>query len=370
MKEGINMIPVNDLSRSYKLFEKEYDDKVLSVLKSGWYILGNEVTSFETEFSAALGENVYVASVDNGLNAIRLGLYASGIASGDEVIVQANGYIATMLGIIQNGAIPVFVDSDMYHNMDIEKIEEKISPKTKAILVTHLYGMPTRMKKIINLCEKYGLMLFEDCAQSHFATYKGKMTGLFGRASFFSFYPTKNLGAFGDGGAVVSSDKDLIDRVKILRNYGSDRRYHNIEVGFNSRLDEIQAGLLRVKLSHWGIYLGNRQYIALKYLEGIDNPRVVLPKVPEGANPIWHQFVINVEERERFRKHMLDNGIKTDVSYPMPPYLQPALEYMGIKRGTNSYAEHDCDTVVSLPIMDYMSDDEINKVIFNVNMFQ
>ena len=363
------MIPTNDLSRSYKLFENEYDNKVLSVLKSGWYILGNEVAAFEKEFATALGESVYAASVDNGLNAIRLGLYALNIGQGDEVIVQANGYIATMLGIIQNGAVPVFADSDKYHNIDANRIEEKISSKTKAILVTHLYGMPTKMDKIMSLCEKYNLMLFEDCAQSHFATYNNMATGLFGKVSFFSFYPTKNLGAFGDGGAVVSKDKGIIDRIKILRNYGSDRRYHNVEAGFNSRLDEIQAGILRVKLLHWKTYLDNRKHIASRYMNEIHSSRVRLPEIPEGANPIWHQFVVNVEERDDFRKHMLAHGIKTDVLYPMPPYLQPALKFLGIGRGANPYAEHDCNTVVSLPIMDYMSEDEISNVIYSVNTF-
>lgn len=363
------MIPINDLSRSYKLFEDEYDQKALSVLKSGWYILGNEVAEFEKEFAASLGEDAYAASVDNGLNAIRLGLYASGIGQGDEVIVQANGYIATMLGIIQNGAVPVFVDSDKYHNIDADRIEEKISSKTKAVLVTHLYGMPTKMDRILSLCEKHNLMLFEDCAQSHFATYNNRATGLFGKVSFFSFYPTKNLGAFGDGGAVVSKDKGIIDRIKILRNYGSEGRYHNVEVGFNSRLDEIQAGLLRVKLLHWKTYLDNRMHIASRYRNEIHSSRVRLPEIPEGANPIWHQFVVNVEERDEFRKHMLDHGIKTDVLYPMPSYLQPALKFLGIERGANPNAEHDCDTVVSLPMMDYMSEEEISNIIYGVNTF-
>ena len=244
------MIPINELARGFRLYQKEYEDKALAVLRSGYYILGPEVKGFEEEFASALGDGCYCAGVDNGLDAIWLGLEASGIKEGDEIIVQANGYIATMIGVLQCGATPVFVEPDEYYQLDAAKIEEAITPKTKAVLVTHLYGQATRMDAILDICKKHGLELFEDCAQSHFAPYKGVNTGLFGKCSFFSFYPTKNLGAFGDGGAVVSKNREIIDRVKVLRNYGSDRRYHNISIGYNMRLDELQAGLLRVRLSH------------------------------------------------------------------------------------------------------------------------
>lgn len=364
------MIPVNDLHRSYKMFEEEFDKKTLSVLKSGWYILGKEVKAFEEEFAAKFSDNVFSVGVDNGLNAIRLGLYAFGIGEGDEVIVQANGYIATVLGIIQNGATPVFVDSDEFHNINPELIESNITENTKAILVTHLYGMPTRMEAICDICKRKGLLLFEDCAQAHFAKYRGRYVGTFGDASFYSFYPTKNLGCFGDGGAVVSHNEDIIEKIKVLRNYGSDKRYHNIEVGFNSRLDEIQAGLLRIKLNHWDDYLKNRRYIANKYNNGINNKYVSVPLVPDGAESIWHLYVVNVEDRELFRRHMKLNGIATDVSYPMPSYMQPALSYLGLNKGSNSIAEKDCETVVSLPMMDYMDDEEIERVIFAVNSFE
>lgn len=364
------MIPVNDLARGYRLFKDEYDKKAISVLESGWYILGKEVENFEKEYAEALGEGVYCAGVDNGLDAIRLGLHASGIGPGDEVIMQANGYIATTLGITQNGAIPVFVESDKYHNMDPDKIEQAITDKTKAILVTHLYGAATRMDKILDICDKYNLMLFEDCAQSHFSSYKGTNTGLFGKAGFYSFYPTKNLGGFGDGGAVVSHDKEFIEKIKVLRNYGSDYRYHNIVPGFNSRLDELQAGFLRVKLAHWDEYVTNRKKIAEAYLKGISNPSIRLPENPEGTDPIWYMFVINVDDQDAFRSYMKENGVQTDVSFPMPPYMQPAMSYLNIHEGANPYAEHDCKTVISLPMMDYMSDEEIQKVISAVNGYK
>ncbi len=364
------MIPVNELVRGYRLYEEEYNEKAVSVLRSGWYILGKEVEAFEAEFAQALGEDCYCAGVDNGLNAIQLGLHACGIGPGDEVIVQANGYIATMLGITQNGGIPVFVEPDKYHNMDPDRIEAAITDKTKGVLVTHLYGQATRMEQIVAVCKKHNLMLFEDCAQSHFASYKGTNTGLFGDAGFFSFYPTKNLGCFGDGGGVVSRSKELIDKIKVLRNYGTDYKYHNIVPGFNSRLDEMQAGLLRVKLSHMGELLANRRKIAEAYLDGIHNPRIRMPEIVEGAVPIWYQFVINVEDQAGFRKYMLDHGVQTDVHFPTPPHLQPALAYLGHKEGDFPVAERDCKTVVSLPMMDYLSDDEIRTVIEVANAYE
>ncbi len=364
------MIPANELVRGYRLFEEEYNKAAVSVLQSGWYVLGKNVESFEQEYASALGADCYCAGVDNGLNAIRLGLYACGITEGDEVIVQSNGYIATMLGVTQNGGIPVFVEPDKYHNMDPDRIEEAITDKTKAVLVTHLYGQATRMEKILDICKKHDLMLFEDCAQSHFSSYKGVNTGLFGTAGFFSFYPTKNLGCFGDGGGVVSKDKKLIERIKVLRNYGSDYKYHNIEPGFNSRLDEMQAALLRVKLSHMEELLANRRKIAEAYLSGIKNPKIRLPEIVDGAVPVWYLFVVNVEDQQGFRDHMLKNEIQTDVHFPTPPFLQPALEYLGHGEGSFPVAEKDCKTVVSLPMMDYMSDEEIQKVIRVANEYE
>lgn len=364
------MIPVNELVRGYNLYREEYEAKAVSVLRSGWYVLGKEVEQFEEEYAASLGGDCYCAGVDNGLNAIRLGLYACGIGEGDEVIVQANGYIATMLGITQNGGVPVFVEPDEYHNMDPDKVEAAITDKTKAVLVTHLYGQATRMDKILEVCRKHNLMLFEDCAQSHFSTYKGTYTGLFGDAGFFSFYPTKNLGCFGDGGGVVSRNKELIDRIKVLRNYGSDYKYHNVEPGFNSRLDELQAGLLRVKLSHMPELLANRRKIAEAYLAGIKNPLVELPLLAEDVVPIWYLFVVRVKDQAGFRKFLLDNGVQTDVHFPTPPHMQPALAYLGHGEGSFPIAEEDCKSVVSLPMMDYLSDEEIETVIKVVNAYE
>lgn len=365
------MIPVNDLSRGYRLYQEEYEKKAIEVLRSGWYVLGNEVDSFEKEYAVALGENCYCASVDNGLDAILIGLKASGIKPGDEIIVQANGYIATMLGIMQCGAIPIFVEPDEYYQLDVCAIEDAITPKTRAVLVTHLYGMAARMDAIVETCKRNGLMLFEDCAQGHFATYKGENAGLFGKTSFFSFYPTKNFGGFGDGGGVVSHDPEIIQRVKTYRNYGSDYRYHNIAMGYNARLDELQAGLLRVKLTHIRELLANRAHIAETYLNRIKNPRVQLPQTPEECKHTWYQFVVRVDDQSGFREYLKKKDIGSDISWKVPPYLQPVMvERYGYKKGDYPITEEICDHIVSLPMMDYMSDEEIDQVIQAVNDYE
>ena len=364
------MIPVNDLSRGFKLYQKEYEEAALRVLRSGWYVLGHEVEEFEKEFADSLGEGCFCAGVANGLDAIMLGLLAAGIGEGDEIIVQANGYIATMLGVMQCGAKPVFVEPDEYYQLDAARIEAAITDRTKAVLVTHLYGQATRMDAVIDVCSRHQLMLFEDCAQSHYAPYKGVNTGLFGDAAFFSFYPTKNLGGFGDGGAVISKNPELIKQVKILRNYGSDRRYHNIEVGFNMRLDEIQAALLRVKVSHMGELLANRDHIAKRYLSEINNPKVWLPLIAEGCKHTWYQFIIKVDDQERFRNYLEENGVKTDISWRTPPFLQPCMvkEY-GYREGDFPVTEELCAHIVTLPMMDHMEEDEITTVIKTINSY-
>lgn len=363
------MIPINELIRGYKLYKNEYDEKALEVLNSGWYVLGKEVKCFEEEFAKALGENCYCAGVDNGLDAIMIGARAAGIKKGDEVIVQANGYIATMLGIIQVGGIPVFVEPDEYYQMDPKKIEAAITNNTKAVLVTHLYGQASQMDEIVEICKKHNLMLFEDCAHSHFASYKGINTGLFGDVSFFSFYPTKNLGCFGDGGAVISKNKQIIDEVKILRNYGSDYRYHNIELGYNARLDEMQAGLLRVKLKHMEEYIMNRNHIANRYISEINNPYIELPKRIKDCNHIWYQFVIKTNNQEDFVDYLKNKGIETGIMWKVPPYLQPCMKEFGYKKGDFPITEDYCSKIVSLPMMDYMTEEEITKVIKEVNNY-
>lgn len=363
------MIPINDLKRGFDLYAKEYENKALEVLRSGWYVLGKECKAFEEEFAKKLGGNCFAAGVDNGLDAIMIGAKAAGINEGDEVIIQANGYIATVLGILQLGASVKFVEPDEYYQMDATKIEDAITPKTKAVLVTHLYGQATRMDAIVDVCKKNNLMLFEDCAHSHFSGYKGKNTGLFGDVSFFSFYPTKNLGCFGDGGAIVSTNKEIIEKAKTLRNYGSDYRYHNIELGYNARLDEIQAGLLRIRMSHMDDYQKNRSHIAQRYLNEIKNPLVKLPIIAKDCDHIWYQFVVEVDDQNGFVEYLKKNDVETGIMWQTPPYLQPCMSQFGFKKGDFPVTEKMCSRIVSLPMMDYMSDDEITKVITEVNKY-
>ena len=269
-------------------YQKEFEDKALEVLRSGWYVLGKEVETFEERFAAYTGAE-YCASVANGLEALQIAVHLLGIGPGDEVIVQGNTYIASVMGITMNGATPVFVEPDQYYQIDADKIEEKITERTKAVMVVHLYGHVADMDRITAICRKHGLKLIEDCAQSHGATYKGKMTGTFGDAGCFSFYPSKNLGAFGDGGAIVTNDEALAKEVKIYRNYGSEKRYYNKVVGTNSRLDELQAGLLNVRLSHMEEITRERQELAQRYREKIRHDSLILPKEREDTETFWHQ---------------------------------------------------------------------------------
>ena len=278
----------NRMDRGFYQYQKEFEDKALKVLRSGWYVLGHEVEAFEKEFAEYTGSR-FCVGLASGLDALWIALRLLNIGSGDEVIVQANTYIATVMGITINGATPVFVEPDEHYGMDVTKIEALITYRTKAILVTHLYGMASNMDEIVRICKENDLRLIEDCAQSHGATYKGRMTGTFGDVGCFSFYPSKNLGAFGDAGAVVLNDESLAKKFKIFRNYGSEKRYYNKVVGANSRLDELQAGLLRVRLAHIQELNNEKVRIAKRYSSEISNPKIILPSLVDGATCVWHQ---------------------------------------------------------------------------------
>lgn len=361
-------IPFNTLDKQFYLYQEEYEKKALEILRKGWYILGPEVKFFEEEFAKYL--NIpYVVGVDNGLNAIVMTIRALGIKVGDEVIVQANTYIASVMGITINGATPIFVEPDEYYNIDVDKIEEKITIKTKAILVVHLYGQASNMEKILELCKKYNLKLIEDCAQAHGAKYRNKMVGTFG-IGCFSFYPSKNLGGFGDGGA-ISTNEDKLDRdFRVLRNYGSEKRYYNEVVGYNSRLDELQAGLLRVKLSYISELEEEREKIAKRYLEEIKNPLILLPKIRENCTHVWHLFVIRVENRENFQNYLEQNGIGSVIHYPIPPHLSEAYKYLGYKKGDFPITERYAETVLSLPLYNGMTKEELDYVIDKINKYE
>ncbi|MCM1091978.1 MAG: DegT/DnrJ/EryC1/StrS family aminotransferase [Butyrivibrio sp.] len=358
----------NRLDRGFEMYQGEFEAKALEVLRSGWYVLGREVEAFEEEFAAYTGAK-YCVGLASGLDALWLAFRVLGIGAGDEVIVQANTYIASVMGITINGAVPVLVEPDEYFNIDADRIEEKITERTKAILVVHLYGQASNMTPIVELCRKHGLRLVEDCAQSHGACVDGKMTGTFGDIGCFSFYPSKNLGGFGDGGAIVTDDAGIAADMKMYRNYGSERRYYNKVVGANSRLDELQAGLLRVRLSHMRELTEERRSLAGRYDEGIRNPELLLPKVREHGDSVWHQYVIRCEERQRLTDYLDGQEIGTIIHYPIPPHLSEAYAYLGYGRGSFPVTEHYADTVLSIPMYNGMTAEEQERVIEALNRF-
>ncbi len=358
----------NRLDRGFQLYQEEFETKALEVLRSGWYVLGKEVSSFEEEFAAYTGGK-HCIGLASGLDALWIAFRVLGIGKGDEVIVQGNTYIASVMGITINGATPVFVEPDEYFNIDASQIEEKITEKTKAILVVHLYGQASDMDTIMETARKHNLRVVEDCAQSHGARFRGKMTGTFGDIGCFSFYPSKNLGAFGDGGAIVTDDSSIADDVRIFRNYGSEKRYYNKVVGTNSRLDELQAGLLRVRLSHMQELEEEKRIICSRYLAELCHPDIILPDTREGATHIWHQFVIRTEQRQELIDYLNRKEIGTIIHYPIPPHLSEAYQYLNVCRGSLPVTEHYAETVLSIPLYNGMTDEEQNFVIDAINAF-
>lgn len=361
-------IMANRLDRGFYQYQSEFEAKALEVLRSGRYVLGKEVSSFEKEFAEYTGAK-YCVGLASGLDALWIAVRLLNIGKGDEVIVQGNTYIATVMGVTINGATPVFVEPDEHFGMDVDRIEEKITERTKAILVTHLYGMASQMDRIVEICRKHHLRLIEDCAQSHGAYFNGQMTGTFGDVGCFSFYPSKNLGAFGDAGAVVVQDEHLAKEFKVFRNYGSEKRYFNKVVGANSRLDELQAGLLRVRLLHLNELTKEKEKIAEHYTANINNPRIKLPEPAEGATSVWHQYVIRCEERDELIRYLDDKGIHTIIHYPIPPHLAEAYCGLGYQRGDFPITEHLADTVLSIPMYNGMTEEEQAYVIDALNAF-
>lgn len=359
----------NRLDRGFYLYQEEFEKKAIDVLRSGWYVLGNEVKSFEQEFAEYLGAK-HCVGLASGLDALWIAFRVLGIGKGDEVIVQGNTYIASVMGITINGATPVFVEPDEYYNIDASKIEEKITEKTKAILVVHLYGQASNMKQIVELARKYNLRLVEDCAQSHGAKFDGKMTGTFGDIGCFSFYPSKNLGAFGDAGAIVTNDDKIADDVRVFRNYGSEKRYYNRVVGTNSRLDEMQAGLLRVRLSHMQELEDEKRKICNRYFAELHNPLIKLPQIRDGATHIWHQFVINTERRDELIEYLNDKEIGTIIHYPIPPHLSEAYQYLQMREGCLPITENYAKSVLSIPLYNGMTEEEQDRVIEAINNFK
>ncbi len=364
----IDKIMPNRLDRGFERYQEEIEAAALRVLRSGWYVLGPEVSAFEEEFARFTGSR-YCVGLASGLDALWLAFRVLGIGSGDEVIVQGNTYIASVMGITINGATPVIVEPDEFYNLDADRIEEKITEKTKAVLVVHLYGQASNMDKIADVCRRHGLRLVEDCAQSHGAAAGGKMTGTFGDIGCFSFYPSKNLGAFGDAGAIVTDREEIYRAMKMYRNYGSEKRYYNKVVGANSRLDELQAAMLRVRLSHMEEITGERREIAARYTERIRNEKLVLPAVRDGVTHVWHQYVVRTERRDQLAAYLEANGIGTIIHYPVPPHLSEAYAYLGYQRGDYAITEKYADTVLSLPMYNGMTQEEQMRVIRRLNEF-
>lgn len=362
-------ISPNRLDRGFEQYQQEFEQKALDVLRSGWYVLGNEVKEFEKEFAAYTGAK-HCVGLASGLDALWIAFRVLGIGAGDEVIVQGNTYIASVMGITMNGATPIFVEPDEYFNIDTKKIEEKITEKTKAILVVHLYGQASKMDDVLALCKKYNLRLVEDCAQSHGACFDGQMTGTFGDVGCFSFYPSKNIGAFGDAGAIVCNDDQLAEDFRVFRNYGSEKRYYNKVVGANSRLDELQAGLLRVRLDHVDAIEEERLKIAERYNAELDNPKLKKPAVREKCTAVWHQYVIRCEERERLIEYLNEKEIGTIIHYPIPPHLSEAYGYLGYQEGSFPITEHYAKTVLSIPMYNGMTEEEQTQVIEALNAFR
>lgn len=362
-------IQANRLDRGFFKYQNEFEQKALQVLRSGWYVLGNEVKCFEEEYAAYVGTK-YCVGLASGLDALWMAFRVLGIGKGDEVLVQGNTYIASVMGITMNGATPVFVEPNEYFNIDTTKLEEKITDRTKAILVVHLYGQASKMDDVVKLCQKYHLRLVEDCAQSHGAGYQGQVTGTFGDIGCFSFYPSKNIGAFGDGGAIVTNDEKIAEDMRVLRNYGSEKRYYNKIVGTNSRLDEIQAGLLRIRLAHADELMKEKQEIAENYLEKIRNPLIKLPEIQEGATHIYHQFVIRTKKRDELMRYLDEHEIGTIIHYPIPPHLAEAYRYLGYQEGAFPITESCAKEVLSIPMYNGMTPEEQTRVIEALNSFE
>lgn len=374
------MIKFLDLKRINERFRTELDLATKRVFDSGWYLLGKEVENFEKSFSEFCGSK-YCIGVANGLDALNLIIRGYGWGKDDEIIVPANTFIATILSISENGCTPVFVEPEWETRLiDPDKIEAAITPKTKAIVVVHLYGLAMDMTKIWQIAKKYNLKVIEDSAQAHGALFQGKRVGNLGDASGFSFYPGKNLGCFGDGGAVTTNDEQLAERIRAIRNYGSDYKYHHIYKGINSRLDEIQATWLSVKLPHLDDDNGIRARIATRYCNEIHNPLIELPvdfnrglgKEINGRIPlrhVWHIFSITCPERDRLAKYLNENGVQTNIHYPIPPHQQGA--YANEMKGKEfPISERIHRETLSIPISPVLTEEEVSAVIHLLNDFR
>jgi dTDP-4-amino-4,6-dideoxygalactose transaminase len=355
-------IPFLDLQSPYLELREELDAAYHRVMKSGWYILGKEVEAFESEFASYCGAS-HCIGVGNGLDALHLILRAMDIGAGDEVIVPANTYIATWLAVTYAGATPVPVEpNELTCNLDPSAIEAAITPRTKAILAVHLFGNPADMAPIMKIARRHGLKVIEDAAQAHGASYQGQRAGVLGDAAGFSFYPGKNLGAFGDGGAVTTNDAFLAERVRVLRNYGSRVKYVNEVKGVNSRLDELQAAFLRVKLNHLDEWNRRRGNLAERYSKGLPDSCLLTPVGTPDAKPVWHLYVVRTNRRDRLQEYLQVRGIGTLIHYPIPPHLQEAYRELGFGAGAFPLSERMAQESISLPMGPHLSEESIDII--------
>jgi dTDP-4-amino-4,6-dideoxygalactose transaminase len=361
-------VPFLDLKASYVELKEEIDEAIKRVLDSGWYVLGQEVEQFEAEY-ANYCKTKYCIGVGNGLDALHLALLALGVGAGDEVIVPSNTYIATWLAVSQCGATPVPVEPNEYtHNIDVEKIESAITERTKVILPVHLYGQSADLEPILLLAKKYDLKVLEDAAQSHGATYNGTRIGGHGDVVAWSFYPGKNLGALGDGGGVTTNSPEIAQKIRALRNYGSEEKYVNRMLGFNSRLDPLQAAVLRVKLKYLDQWNQCRSDVAKVYLEELNGQQLILPMKSSFSEPVWHLFVVRSQDRFSLQETLKSQGVNTLIHYPIPPHLQTAYQYLGFHQGSFPIAEKLANEVLSLPISPQMTIQQVSHVIHSMKL--
>ena len=359
-------IPFLDLRAAYLELKAEIDDAVSRVLESGWYILGGEVEAFETEW-ANYCETRHAISVANGFDALTLALRALDIGPGDEVIVPSNTYIATWLAVSAVGATPIPVEPDpATHNIDPSRIEAALTRRSRALLPVHLYGLPSDLDPILSMARQNGLAVVEDAAQAHGARYKGRRIGGHGDVVCWSFYPGKNLGAMGDAGAITTNRADLAERVRILRNYGSREKYVNDVQGVNSRLDPLQAAVLRAKLPHLDSWIERRRATAEHYRKNLTDIGLLLPHVPDWADPAWHLYVVRSVRRNEIQRHLSETGIGTLIHYPIPPHRQAAFANLGLRPGSLPIAEQLASEVLSLPIGPHLSSDGALSVIASI----
>lgn len=362
------MISFLDLEKVNNRFRQEIDMRIKDILDRGWYLQGEENEKFCQNFASYCGSK-YALGVGNGLDALRLIIKAYGFGKGDEIIVPANTYIATILAITDNGCTPILVEPDINtYNINPDLIEAAITPRTKAIMVVHLYGQAVEMEKIWKIARKHDLKVFEDSAQAHGAKYQGRMTGNLSDAAAFSFYPGKNLGCLGDGGAITTNDEGIYQKVKALANYGSDRKYHHIYKGLNSRLDEIQAAILDIKLPYLDADNKRRREISTYYRNNINNPLIVLPKTYDEEAHVWHVFAVRTKERDRFQEYLRSKGVQTIIHYPTPPHKQEA--YKEWNNRSYPITEQIHKEIISLPISPVMTDDEVIELVRIVNEYK